>query len=73
MASLQIEWDASDVMRAFPQLDLEEAEAILKHMSHYWADKEIGLLRRLCVEAGSHSGEPGDFEMGPDGAPRPMG
>lgn len=69
--SVEIEWDEGDVMRAFPQLTYEEATGVLQHMSAYWASRELGLLRRLCVESGAYDGEPDTaFEMGPDGTPR---
>lgn len=70
MSSLEIEWDENDVMRAFPQLSHDEAQAVLRHISAYWADKEIPLLRRLCAEAGLQEEESDGFEMGPDGSPR---
>ena len=55
---VHITWDASDVMRAFPDLDYAEAESILRKMSAYWKPRQIGLLRNLCVEAKAHDGEP---------------
>ena len=47
------------MMRAFPDLDHVTAAKVLAATSHYWKPREIGLLRRLAIEAGAHDGEPG--------------
>ena len=56
--SIRIRWDVQDVMRALPELNYHEAVAVLHKVSDYWKPREIGLLRRLIVESGAHSGEP---------------
>ena len=56
--AISVRWDVQDVMRAFPDLDYHEAVEVLHRTSKYWKPREIGLLRKLAIEAKAHDGEP---------------